>query len=44
VGLPIARSIHGYLEGIAQQAKAEEMVEEGDEHGSGIVQCKGEGD
>ena len=28
VGLPIARSVHGYLEGIARQAKAEELVEE----------------
>jgi hypothetical protein len=27
VGLPIARNIHCYLEGIAQQAKAEELVE-----------------
>ena len=28
VGLPIARNIHRYLEGIAQQAKAEELLEE----------------
>ena len=28
VGLPIARNVHGYLESIAQQAKAEELVEE----------------
>ena len=28
VGLPIAKNIHRYLEGIAQQAKAEELVEE----------------
>lgn len=27
VGLPIARYIHTYLEGIAQQAKAEELAE-----------------
>jgi len=26
VGLPIAKNIHSYLEGIAQQAKAEELV------------------
>ena len=28
VGLPIARNIHRYLEGIAQQAKAEEVEEQ----------------
>ena len=28
VGLPIARNVHGYLEGIAQQAKTEKLVEE----------------
>lgn len=26
VGIPIARNIHCYLEGIAQQAKAEELL------------------
>ena len=32
VGLPVARKIHSYLEGIARQAKAEDIGEEKKDH------------